>query len=148
MVGGVVCGFFGFIAAGEVKASYNLDVAWLWWVSVIVGASTVAFLQYRGIELSARTLLITGGAEIVIVLALAFTGFANPGPGGVSLAPFNPGNIGVGTAFGLSGFTLAIVLALLGPTGWGAAAPRAEETKDPKRNTPRSVLLSIIILGV
>src|SRR5712691_3682611 len=75
MAGGVVCGFFGFIAAGELKASYNLDVAWLWWVSVIVGASTVAFLQYRGIELSARTLLITGGAEILIVLALAFTGF-------------------------------------------------------------------------
>src|SRR5207248_11047421 len=31
------------------------------------------------IELSARTLLITGGAEIVIVLALAITGFLNPG---------------------------------------------------------------------
>jgi len=148
MAGGVVCGFFGFIAAGELKASYSLDVPWLWWVSVIVGASTVAFLQYRGIELSVRTLLVTGGAEIVIVLALAFTGFFNPGPGGFSLAVFNPGNIGVGTAFGLSGFTLAIVLAVQGLTGWEAAAPLAEETRDPKRNVPRSVLLSIIILGV
>src|SRR3954468_1554838 len=71
MAGGVVCGFFGFIAAGALEASYNIDVPWLWWVSVIVGAGTVAFLQYRGIELSARTLLITGGAEILIVLALA-----------------------------------------------------------------------------
>ncbi len=70
------------------------------------------------------------------------------GPGGISLAPFNPGNIGAGTAFGLSGFTLAIVLAVQGLTGWEAAAPLAEETKDPKRNVPRSVLLSIIILGV
>jgi amino acid transporter len=148
MAGGVVCGFFGFIAAGELKASYNIDVPWLWWVSVIVGAGTVAFLQYRGIELSARTLLITGGAEIVIVLALAFTGFFNAGPGGVSLSVFNPANIGAGTAFGLSGFTLAIVLAVQGLTGWEAAAPLAEETRDPKRNVPRSVILSILILGV
>src|SRR5437879_5438883 len=148
MAGGVVSGFFGFIAAGELKASYGWDVPWLWWLSVIVMGSIVAALQYRGIELTARTLLITGGAEIVIVLALAFTGFASSGPGGISLAPFNPGNIGAGTAFGLSGFTLAIVLAVQGLTGWEAAAPLAEETKDPKRNVPRSVLLSIIILGV
>src|SRR5438445_2809809 len=148
MAGGVVSGFFGFIAAGELKASYGWDVPWLWWLSVIVMGSIVAALQYRGIELTARTLLITGGAEIVIVLALAFTGFASSGPGGISLAPFNPGNIGVGTTFGLAGFTLAIVLAVQGLTGWEAAAPLAEETKDPKRNVPRSVLLSIIILGV
>jgi amino acid transporter len=148
MAGGVVSGFFGFIAAGELKASYGWDVPWLWWVSIIVVGSIVAALQYRGIELSARTLLITGGAEILIVLALAITGFLNSGPGGFSVAPFNPSNIGVGTTFGFAGFTLAIVLAVQGLTGWEAAAPLAEETKDPKRNVPRSVLLSIIILGV
>jgi len=148
MAGGVVSGFFGFIVAGELKASYGWDVPWLWWVSIIVVGAIVAALQFRGIELSARTLLITGGAEILIVLALAVTGFAKPGAGGVSLAVFNPANIGVGTTFGLSGFTLGVVLAVQGLTGWEAAAPLAEETKDPKRNTPRSVLLSIIILGV
>jgi amino acid transporter len=148
MAGGVVAAFFGFTAANELKVSYGLDVPWLWWVSVIVVGGVVATLQYRGIELSARTLLITGGAEIVIVLALAITGVLNPGPGGVSLREFNPGNIGVGTAFGFSGFTLAIVLAVQGLTGWEAAAPLAEETRDPKRNVPLSVILSIVILGV
>ena len=149
MAGGVVCGFFGFIVAGELKASYGWDLPWLWAATVILGALTVAFLQYRGIELSARTLLITGGAEIVIVLALAITGFLNPGQGGISLAVFNPGNIGNNTTtLGLAGFTLGIVLAVQGLTGWEAAAPLAEETRDPKTNTPRSVLLSILILGV
>src|SRR6267143_2239249 len=98
MAGGVVCGFFGFIVAGELKTSYGWDVPWLWWVSVIVIGSLVAALQYLGIELSARTLLITGGAEILIVLALAFTGFANPGPGGFSFSVFTPSKIRVGTA--------------------------------------------------
>src|SRR3989442_6714504 len=142
MAGGVVSGFFGFIAAGELKASYGWDVPWLWWLSVIVMGSIVAALQYRGIELTARTLLITGGAEIVIVLALAFTGFASSGPGGISLAPFNPGNIGAGTAFGLSGFTLAIVLAVQGPPRWGAAPPPGEGKKETKAEAPRTLLLS------
>jgi amino acid transporter len=148
MAGGVVCGFFGFIVAGELKTAYNIDVPWLWAASIIFFGLLVAFLQYRGIELSARTLLITGGAEIIIVLALAITGFLNPGPGGFSVKVFNPGNIGVDTTLGLSGFTLGIVLAVQGLTGWEAAAPLAEETRDPKRNVPRSVILAILILGV
>ncbi|HEX7264432.1 MAG TPA: APC family permease [Candidatus Dormibacteraeota bacterium] len=149
MAGGVVCGFFGFIAAAEFKTSYGWDLPWLWAAAVIVGAAAVATFQYIGIELSARTLLITGSAEILIVLALAITGFAKPGPGGFSFAVFNPGNIGNNTsALGFSGFTLGIVLAVQGLTGWEAAAPLAEETRDPKTNTPRSVLLSILILGV
>src|SRR6266536_3987811 len=149
MAGGVVCGFFGFIVAGELKAAYGVDLPWLWAAAVILGAGTVAFLQYRGIELSVRTLLITGGLEIVIVLALAISGFLNPGPGGFSVAVFNPGNIGNNTTtLGLAGFTLGIVLAVQGLTGWEAAAPLAEETRDPKRNVPRSVMLSITILGI
>ncbi len=149
MAGGAVCGFFGFIVAGELKTAYNVDLPWLWAASIIVGGGAVALFQYIGIELSARTLLITGGAEILIVLALAITGFANPGPGGFSVAVFNPANIGNNTsALGVSGFLLGIVLAVQGLTGWEAAAPLAEETKEPKTNVPRSVLLSIIILGV
>ncbi len=143
LAGGAIYGFLGFIVAGELKANYGIDVPWLWWVLILVGAPFVAFLQYRGILLSVRTLLIAGGLEMLIVLALAISGFANPGPGGISLAVFNPGNIGV-----FSGFTLAIVLGVQGLTGWEAAAPLAEETKDPKRNVPRSVMLSIIILGI
>jgi len=148
LAGSVIYGFFGFIAAGEIKASYNVDISWLWWVCLLVGAPFIAFLQYRGIELSARTLLIAGGAEILIVLSLAITGFLKPGSGGISLAVFNPSNIGVGSTLGFSGFALGIVLAVQGLTGWEAAAPLAEETKEPKRNVPRSVLLSICILGV
>ena len=148
MVGGVICGFFGFIAAGEFKASYGWDIPWLWWASVIVGGLLIAALQYRGIELSVRTLLFAGGAEILIVLALAVTGFAKPGSGGINFQVFNPGNIGAGTGLGFSGFALGIVLAVQGLTGWEAAAPLAEEARDAKRNVPRSVLLSILILGV
>src|ERR1700719_326918 len=51
LAGSVIYGFFGFIAAGEIKASYHVDISWIWWVCLLVGAPFVAFLQYRGIEL-------------------------------------------------------------------------------------------------
>src|SRR5690349_18547362 len=35
MAGGVVGGFFGFIVAGELKSSANIDIPWLWAVTVI-----------------------------------------------------------------------------------------------------------------
>src|SRR5256884_3155181 len=140
--GGPIYGFFGFILAGELKAHYDINVPWLWWACILVGAPIVAFLQYRGIRISVRTVVVLGAAEILIVLALAITGFANPGPGGVSLGVFNFNN-----KIALSGFALAVVLAVQGLTGWEAAAPLAEETRDPKRNVPRSVMLSICILG-
>jgi amino acid transporter len=140
--GGPIYGFFGFILAGQLKAHYGIDAPWLWWVCILVGAPLVAFLQYRGIRISARTVLILGAAEMAIVLALAITGFANPGPGGVTLGVFNFGN-----KLALSGFALAVVLSVQGLTGWEAAAPLAEETRDPKRNVPRSVVISIILLG-
>jgi len=140
--GGPIYGFFGFILAGQLKAHYGIDAPWLWWACILVGAPLVAFLQYRGIRISARTVLILGAAEMAIVLALAITGFANPGPGGVTLGVFNFGN-----KLALSGFALAVVLSVQGLTGWEAAAPLAEETRDPKRNVPRSVVISIILLG-
>ncbi len=140
--GGAIYGFFGFILAGQLKAHYGVNVPWLWWVCIAVGAPAVAFLQYRGIKVSTRAIVVLGAAEMLIVLALAITGFANPGPGGVSLGVFNFGN-----KLALSGFALAVVLSVQGLTGWEAAAPLAEETRDPRRNVPRSVIISIILLG-
>jgi hypothetical protein len=34
-----------------------------------------------------------------------------------------------------------------GLTGWEAAVPLAEETENPRRNVPRSILASILIIG-
>src|SRR5499425_120455 len=69
--GGPIYGFFGFILAGQLKAHYGISAPWLWWVCIVVGAPLVAFLQYRGIRISVRTVVVPGAAEILIVLALA-----------------------------------------------------------------------------
>jgi amino acid transporter len=82
---------------------------------------------------------------MAIVFLLAIFGFLNAGPTGISLEVFDPGKISVA---GFEGFFLAVVFSVQGLTGWEASAPLAEETRDPKRNVPRSVMLSITIIGV
>jgi amino acid transporter len=143
VTGGPVAGFFGFIVQGELKSNWNIDIPWLWWVTILVFCPLTAYLQWRGIKLSARFMLITGGLEMIIVMALALTGFIDPPTGtGITLNVFNPSFIPAG-----EGFALAVVFTVQGLTGWEASAPLAEETKDPRRNVPLSVYLSIILIG-
>ena len=97
----------------------------------------------RASRISEKALLITGGIEIVIMVALAFTGLASPGPGGFSLAPLNPGN------FGLAGnLFLGVVFSIFAFSGWESTGPLAEESRNPKRNVPIGLVGSVIILTV
>jgi len=144
LVGGPLAGFFGFIVAGELKSSFDIDVPWLWAASVLIFAPLTAYLQWEGIKLSTRFMVVTGGLEMLIVFGLALFGFFVPPPGssGVTLDVFNPAMIPAG-----EGFALAVVFTVQGLTGWEASAPLAEETKDPRRNVPLSVILSIVLIG-
>jgi amino acid transporter len=143
LVGGPLAGFFGFIVAGELKSSFNIDVPWLWAASVLIFAPLTAYLQWEGIKPSTRFMVITGGLEMLIVFGLALFGFFVPPEGkGITLDVFNPAMIPAG-----EGFALAVVFTVQGLTGWEASAPLAEETRDPKRNVPLSVMLSIVIIG-
>ena len=146
IVTGPIVAFLGFILEGELSSNYGWT--WFhWWMFVVVALPVIAALAYLGIQLSVRTIVVVGAAEFLIVLALGLTGLINPGPGGFTLRSFdysyNPGNIAT-----LSGFFLAIVFTVQGLTGWEAAAPLAEETQNPRRNIPRAIMASIVIIGL
>ena len=143
LVGGPLLGFFGFILAGELSEHYDIQADWLPWALIIIGAPLIAFLQWEGIKPSVRTVVVLGSIEMLIVFGLALSGFINP-PAGTSATVdvFNPGLVTDWTTF-----ALAFVFTVQGLTGWEASAPLAEETKDPRRNVPLSVMLSIIIIG-
>jgi amino acid transporter len=149
LVGGPLAGFFGFIVAGELKATWGIDVPWLWVASILVFAPLTAYLQWEGIKPSTRFMVITGGLEMLIVMGLAVSGFLFPPAGSsISLEVFNPANIPTAEGGFFAGtFFLAVVFTVQGLTGWEASVPLAEETQDPRRNVPRSVMLSIVIIG-
>ena len=58
----------------SIKAEYGVTIPW--WIWVIAGVALVIWFAYQGIAISEKALLITGGIEIVIMVALAITGLA------------------------------------------------------------------------
>lgn len=113
-----------------------------WWVVFCIGIVFVYTVMYLGIQISARTLLLLGTAEILIIVALALTGFADSGSGGMNVHSFNPGNVP-----SAKNFYLAIVFSIFTYAGFESVAPLAEETANPRRNLPRAVIWSILIMG-
>jgi amino acid transporter len=125
----------------SIKAEYGVDIPW--WIWVVAGLALVIYFAYQGIVLSEKGLIITGTIEIVIMLALAFTALASPGPGGFSFAPLNPGNFGLAT-----NLFLGVVFSIFAFSGWESTGPLAEESKNPKRNVPIGLVGSVIILMI
>ena len=109
----------------------------------LVIVTIVAIIQFMGVQLSGKTLVITGGIELIVVGILGLWGLANPGPGGLNVQPFNPAN-----ASSISGLFIAAVFAIQAFTGWEGAAPMAEESENPTRNVPRALIGSVILFGV
>jgi amino acid transporter len=145
VVAGPSLAVLGQILQDELQANYGIFFPW--WASVLIGVPLVTWAGYTGISFSIKFIVFVGLAEFLIVLALGLTGLADPGPGGFTFATFttsfNPGGLAT-----TSGFFIVVVLTVQGLTGWEAAVPLAEETENPRRNVPRSIMASILIIGV
>jgi amino acid transporter len=123
--------------------SYNYGVTFPWWATFIIGGVIVTAVIYRGIEITGRTQLILGGLEILILFAVSVHALISPGTGGVTFAPFDPAHATKG-----SDLFVAVILAVFTFTGFESTAPLAEETAQPRRNVPRAMLISLLIVGV
>jgi amino acid transporter len=134
--------FMGSTLQSTLKAEYNITFEWWWFMIFLI--VLVAFTAWRGVELSVKLLIVLGVIEAVIVLALGIWGLASPGPGGLNLHWLTTAGH-LGNAHGLF---LGVVFAIFAITGWDAAAPLAEESLNPRRNIPRAVIGSIVILGI
>jgi amino acid transporter len=145
IIAGPILAFFGSILQSELKANYGITFPW--WAFTVIAIPIVAVLGLYGIKLSVRAIVLLGGLEFLIVLALGLSGLISPGPGGFTLRVFDP-SFNPGHLATASGFTLAIVFSVQGLTGWESAVPLAEETANPRRNVPIATMASIVITGV
>ena len=142
LVLGAVTVFGGYVISSSLEWT-GAVADWFPLVFGIVVVSVVAGIQYLGVQLSGKTLIITGGIELILVFLLGLWGLANPGPGGLNLQPFNPGN-----ASSISGLFIAAVFAIQAFTGWEGSAPMAEESENPTRNVPRALIGSVLLFGI
>jgi amino acid transporter len=136
---GTLVSWAGGISYAAMKERWGWGIPW--WAFSIVALAIIFFLSWRGIRVSARAMVVTGLAEIVIFVALGISGLISPGPGGVSLTPFNPG-----AAPNFNAIYLGIVFSVLSFTGFESVAPLAEETRNPRRLLPIAITGSVIIV--
>lgn len=142
---GYIIAFGGiYIFVGSYIVSNVLGSPHIWGineiVTIIYGALVTAPVIV-GLKFGVRVsyALYVFEAVLLIVMSLAF--LIHGGPQGVSATPFHwPG--------GSKSTLLAFSLAILAFGGFEAAAPLAEETKDPRRNVPRAVLGTVIVSGL
>lgn len=142
LVLGAVTTFGGYVISSSLSwTGFFQD--WFPLLFGLVAVTVVALIQYLGVQLSGKMLVILGGIELIVVFVLGLWGLANPGTGGLNVKPFDPGN-----AVSASGLFLAAVFAIQAFTGWEGSAPMAEETENPRRNVPRALIGSVILFGI
>jgi len=131
---------FGFYGATLLDQLFGISNDLLWVPIAILCGAIVWFLTYRGIALSTRTGVVLGSIEIAIFLVVSALLVVNAGDRNTT-SVFIPGSDGIKPA--LQG----MVFCLLAFVGFEAAAPLAEETRDPKRTIRRAVLWSAVLIG-
>jgi amino acid transporter len=131
----------GYLLHTTLEAQYGFNFPW--WAAILIGAAFLGVIGYRGVEVSAKALLILSSLEILIMVTLAIWGMARPGAGGFSARPLLPSH-----TLASNGLFLGVIFSIFAITGWEGAAPAAEETRHPRKDIPRAIIGSVMITGL
>src|SRR3989440_3672346 len=124
-----------------IQRYFSINIPWQ--LLTLIFVVIVYFLMVRGVHLSTRWagyFFLLEMIVLVLVSVVALIAHA----GNLSLAPFNPANI----SGGLAGFGLGFPVAVYMFVGWENSAALAEETDDPRRNVPKAIFASILLMGL
>jgi amino acid transporter len=111
-------------------------------ITILYGALVVAPVIV-GLKFGVRVTVVLYVFEVALLLVLSVTILARGGASGLSATPFHWPSGGAG-----HDVLLAFGLAVLAFGGFEAAAPLAEETRDPRRNVPIAVLGAVVVSGI
>jgi amino acid transporter len=141
-----------FLIFGNVVAStLNQEFGWsydTWWVVAAVAAALVVLvLGWFGVRLSTGAGTLLGLFEILVFAALAVTLIVKAGDAN-TLSVFGTGQATVEGFEGFSGVVAGSVYTILAFIGFEAAAPLAEEAKDPRRTIRLAVIYSCLGIGL
>ncbi|POX60017.1 amino acid permease [Streptomyces sp. Ru62] len=136
----------GFTAAGTLHAEWSAYPADLWWPWALAGAGVIAVSGYLGVRASARFGTVLGVFEILVLLVFAVLLIGKAGSAN-TLSVFGTSHTADGYA-GAAGVFAGSVYTVLAFAGFEAAAPLAEETRDPRRTMHRAVLGAAVGIGL
>jgi len=101
------------------------------------------FMMIRGVSISTRIAGIFFAFEMLVLVVVSVVALIKF-HGSITFRPFEPKNIHNGFSGLAAGFPLAIYLFI----GWENSAALAEETDNPRKNIPRAVFTSTLIMLV
>ncbi len=139
----------GIVVAGTLDSEFNCFVchADQWWIWVVVAAVLVFLLGYFGIQLSTRAGTVLGFFEIAVFTALALWLIVKTGSRN-TLGVFGTSHANVAGFKGLTGVFAGSIYAILAFIGFEAAAPLAEEARNPRRTIRQAVIYSCLGIGI
>ncbi len=136
----IVGGFFQILLQ-----NYNVSglesVPWFVWTLVFLAFA--AFMMIRGVSVSTKIAGFFFAFEMLVLVVVSIVALVKY-HAHINAAPFNPHNITNGFRGLAAGFPLAVYLFI----GWENSAALAEETNNPRRNVPRAVFTSTLIMLV
>ncbi|MGW3629328.1 APC family permease [Streptomyces sp. NPDC005122] len=136
----------GFTTAGTLHQEWSSYPDDLWWPWSLAGAAVIAVAGYFGVRASARFGTVLGIFEVLVFLVFAIWLIVKAG-GDNTLSVFGTSHTAEGYE-GISGVFAGSVYTVLAFAGFEAAAPLAEETKDPRRTMHRAVLGAALAIGL
>ena len=113
-----------------------------WQILTLLFVGIAFFLMVRGVHISTRFAGYFFLLEIIVLVLVSVIALATHASR-LSLAPFNPANIG-----GIAGLGAAFPIAVYLFIGWENSASLAEETNEPRRNVPKAIYSSILLMAV
>jgi amino acid transporter len=119
----------------------------VWTVGALACLAGALSTNYFGVQIGVRFGLILGLFEIAVLVVMSVWMVVAAGDAN-SLSLFTPHHATVPGFEGMGGVIAASVYGFLAFIGFEAAAPLAEETANPRRNVPRAVVLSCLLVGV
>jgi amino acid transporter len=134
-----ILGLLGAASAGTF-ASIGLDLPW--WVWSMVGIAFCGVLGYRQVELSAKILMGLVILEYLIVLIVDAAILFKGGDAGLSLAPFTPSAVMMGSP------AIGILFCFAAFIGFEATTIYSEEARDPHTTVPKATYISVILIGL
>jgi amino acid transporter len=133
------------ISGGFVSMTLQYYFGWNvpWIIFSVLLTSGSVLMMLRGVGVSTRLAGLFFSFEMLVLVVVSVVALAKNGSH-LSLAPFEPKHITNGFSGLAAGFPLAIYLFI----GWENSAALAEETNNPRRNVPRAVFMSIVLMLV
>jgi amino acid transporter len=131
------------IAAGflEQVFKHTLGITIPWWATTLVLLAVVHVSTYMGIKQSAQLNVVLSLIESLILVLLSISIIFHVGRSGQSAIPFHI------PSFGIQSLAIGFAFTVIMFSGFESAVPLAEETADAERAIPRTMLLSLLIVG-